>query len=472
MTAYEGPMTDENIRHIFRDANDLIRRELLCCGHGLYAYAIDGLIASGAASDYVLKPLAEHLLGETMEALYTSAMAGALYNIVAVRCEDVTDLALKLVNGFCVVLFPGVGAIAFEVKTPDKRGTSAPEVENTVKGPKDAFVETVRSNTSYVRRHLRSPDLRLYETQVGRRSLTNVSLMWLEGITDPELVAKMKTRLSQIDVDGFLSPAAVEEYVTGSRATAFPLVQFTERPDRFSQGLLEGRVGLLVDGLPLGYLAPADLMSLMESPEDQGRDYLGASAVRILRYLALLASLLLPAVYIALATFHQALIPLPLLRSIVESKQAVPFSTTAEVLGLLIAFELLQESGIHLPQAIGQSVSIIGGIVVGSAAVEAKLVSAVPLIMVSIAGVCGFALPNRDLANALRVWRFGIAVLAALFGLYGVAAGAAVLLLHLSGLKCLGVSYLAPTGSVIRKRLVKNKYRVSALKPLDRRKQK
>jgi len=150
----------------------------------------------------------------------------------------------------------------------------------------------------------------------------------------------------------------------------------------------------------------------------------------------------------------------------------VPFSTAAEVLGLLIAFELLQESGIHLPQAIGQSVSIIGGIVVGSAAVEAKLISAVPLIMVSIAGVCGFALPNRDLANALRVWRFGIAVLSAISGLYGVAAGALVLLIHLSGLRCLGVPYLARTGTILRRRLKKNKFRSEKLNPRDRRKQK
>ena len=472
MTSYPGEMTDENIRAIFRDANDFIRRPLLCCGRKLYAYAIDGLIAAAYATDYVIKPIAEQLRGDTMKALYRNSLDGVIYNVVAEPCKDVSDLALKLVNGFCVVLFPGEGAIAFEVKTPDKRGTSAPEVENTVKGPKDAFVETVRSNTSYIRRHLRSPDLRLYETQVGRRSLTNVSVLWLEGITDPALVARMKQRIAQIDIDGLLSPSAVEEYITGSRSTAFPLMQFTERPDRFCQGLLEGRVGLLVDGLPLGYLAPADIMSLMESPEDEGRDYVGASAVRVLRYLALLASLLLPAVYIALATFHQALIPLPLLRSVIESKQAVPFSTAAEVLGLLIAFELLQESGIHLPQAIGQSVSIIGGIVVGSAAVEAKLISAVPLIMVSIAGVCGFALPNRDLANALRVWRFGIAVLSAISGLYGVAAGALVLLIHLSGLRCLGVPYLARTGTILRRRLKNNKFRSEKLNPRDRRKQK
>ncbi len=310
-----------------------------------------------------------------MLTLYRKALHGTVYNSVTVKADSLKETAQLLVNGFCVVLFPGVGAVAYEAKTPEKRSLSAPEVENTVKGAKDAFVETVRSNTSLVRRHLRAPELRLREIIVGRRSLTNVTVAWLDGVTNMEYVERIQERLKSIDIDGLISPSAVEEYVTGSRKTAFPMLQYTERPDRFCQGLLDGRVGLLVDGLPLGYLAPVDLMYLMESPEDRGRDYIGSSAVRILRYLALFISLLLPGFYIAVATFHQALIPLPLLRSIIESKQSVPFSTMSEVLAFLIAFELLQESGIHLPQAIGQSVSVIGGIVVGTAAVDAGLIS-------------------------------------------------------------------------------------------------
>lgn len=473
---YSGELNDQNISAIFAGAGDFVRREIRCGIWKLYAYSIDGLVSGGDISDYVLKPISENLEADNLTQLYEQALHGRVYNAVADACADLDTVSLKLVNGFCVVLFPGVGAVAYEVKTGEKRSLSAPEVENTVKGPKDAFVETVRSNTSLIRRHLRSPGLRIYETQIGRRSLTNVSVVYLDGITNPELVSKMKARLDEIDIDGFLSPSAVEEYVTGARITPFPLMQYTERADRFCQGLLDGRVGLLVDGLPLGYLAPVNIGYLMESLEDRSRDFISASFVKILRYGALLASLFLPAIYIALISFHPDWIPGLLQETLINSREGIPFSVGGEVLSLLIAYELLQESGIHLPQAIGQSVSTIGGIVVGTAAVEAGLISPVVLIVVSIAGVCGFALPNRDLANAVRVCRFAVSVLSAFLGLIGVVIGTGALLLHLYRLKTMGMRYLQiRTGSnraVLRSRLKNQKYRDEKLDPLDDRNQK
>lgn len=466
-------VTDQAICTIFEHSSDFIRRELCCADRNLVIYAIDGLVSGNAMSEYVIGPLAELKEPQLLEVLYRRALEGAIYNSVTLPCSSTEQAARFLVNGFCVLLFPGLGALACEVKTGDKRNPAPPEVENTIKGSKDAFVETVRSNTSLIRRHLRSPNLKIEETIVGRKSLTTVSVVWLQGVTNQELVSRMKKRLDSIQIDGLLSPAAVEEYVTGSRATAFPLLQYTERPDKFCQGILSGRIGLLVDGLPIGYLAPADLGYLMESPEDLGTDYVSASCIRVIRYVSLFLSLLLPGIYIALATFQQDLIPLPMLRAIIESKQRVPFSTASEVIALLLAFELLQESGIHLPRAVGQAVSVVGGIVVGTAAVEAGLVSPTSLITVSLAGICGFSLPNRDFAEALRLWRFVIAGLGAFAGMFGVTVGGLLLLEHLAGLTCLDVPYLEPFAegqkpSVLRSRLKFNRLRPGRLRPEDR----
>ena len=458
----------------FEDAADFETRKVLCGGQLLTVLFLDGLTSGGDIAEQVVRPLAQMTDEAREEVLYTRALQGGVWCASVKEPESTQQAAELLVNGFCVILFPKSGkALGCEVKTGEKRSPSPPETENTVKGAKDAFTETLRTNTSLVRRHLRTPGLRLTETVIGKRTLTKVTVCWIGGLTDPELPRRMQERLSSIDIDGALSPAAIEEYVTGSRRTAFPLLEYTERTDHFCQGLLDGQVGLLVDGLPLGYLAPVGLGRLMRSPEDRATDFFSASMLRLLRYAALGVSLLLPALYAAMAMFHQQMLPTKLLLSIIESKQNVPFSTLLEVLGLLCAFELLQQAGLHLPQAVGTAVSIIGGLVVGTAAVDAKLVSPAALIVTASSGICGFTLPNRELSDAVRLWRFILTVLAGLWGLFGVTVGLLLLLTELAGLESLGRSYLSPfgraevKGALVRPRLVRQKWRDGALKPMD-----
>lgn len=458
----------------FEDAADFETRKVLCGGQLLTVLFLDGLTSGGDIAEQVVRPLAQMTDEAREEVLYTRALQGGVWCASVKEPESTQQAEELLVNGFCVILFPKSGkALGCEVKTGEKRSPSPPETENTVKGAKDAFTETLRTNTSLVRRHLRTPGLRLTETVIGKRTLTKVTVCWIDRLTDPELPRRMQERLSSIDIDGALSPAAIEEYVTGSRRTAFPLLEYTERTDHFCQGLLDGQVGLLTDGLPLGYLAPVGLGRLMRSPEDRATDFFSASMLRLLRYAALGVSLLLPALYAAMAMFHQQMLPTKLLLSIIESKQNVPFSTLLEVLGLLCAFELLQQAGLHLPQAVGTAVSIIGGLVVGTAAVDAKLVSPAALIVTASSGICGFTLPNRELSDAVRLWRFVLTVLAGLWGLFGVTVGLLLLLTELAGLESLGRSYLSPfgraevKGALVRPRLVRQKWRDGALKPMD-----
>lgn len=433
-------LTIQALCRAFDRQDDFFHRPIQAGEQTVHICYIDGMVSVSEITDQILRPLAG-LQPSSLRELYDLAMNGQVYGAGARSCDTVEQATSLLLAGYAVLVIPGTAAAAFEVKPPTFRGPQTPQVENTVKGPKDAFVENIRTNTALVRRHLPRPDLRLREVDVGS---TRVAVLWLEQEAREELPRRMLQRLTSLRVPALLTPASAEEGITGSRLTAFPLLSYTERPDRLCQGLLQGRVAVLVSGLPLGYLAPADLGTLMVSPEDEGTDFISASFVRILRYGALLLSLLLPGAYVAMTLFHQEMIPLPLLRAIIRSKESVPFSTAAEVMALLLAFELLQETGLHLPKSVGQSVSLIGGIVVGTAAVEAALISPAALIMVSIAGVCGFALPNRDLANALRLWRFFLAWLGAVGGLFAVTCGALALVIHLAGLTTLDHPYLAP----------------------------
>ena len=250
--------------------------------------------------------------------------------------------------------------------------------------------------------------------------------------------------MQAIDTDELFETAALEEQIVDDVETAFPMLSYTERPDRFCAGLVEGRVGVIVDGIPLGYLLPGTVGQFFTTGQDRAQNWITASCLAVLRYVCMLASLFLPAVYVAAVNFHPEMLPARLAWSISEAKANVPFSTVFEVLILLLAFEVVQEAGLRLPGAIGQTVSILGGLVVGSAAVEAQIVSPVVLIVVAIAGIAGYTVPNQDFSGALRIWRFALAIAASLGGLFAVVAVASVLVIRLAQLESFGVPYLTP----------------------------
>lgn len=440
----------ESLRRLFAEAADFTERALCFAGVDCTLCFVDGLVSGAEIAEFVIRPLGQLPGTLTPAELLERTLRDGTDAASVSCCADAADAEAKLLNGFCLLAVPGAGAAAFEVKSGERRGISEPEVESTTRGPKDAFTETARTNTALVRRHLRTARLRLWESSVGSLSRTGVSLLWLEGITEPETVARMKARLEALDVEELLTPAAVERALPGRRS-AVPLLQYTERTDKFAAGLLAGRVGLFVDGLPVGYLAPVNLGWLLEAAEDRDTDRLSARFLKLLRLLALGCALLLPALYVAMAGFHQEMLPTQLLEAIIESKRNVPFPTALEVLGLLAAFELLQEAGLSAPKAVSQPVSIIGGLVVGTAAVEANLISPAALIMVSAAGICGFALPGKSFVDAVRLCRFGLSLCAALAGLCGLTLGLLALLIRLSALDSFGRAWLAPFSELRRK---------------------
>jgi len=443
-----------------------------------------GMARTERFNDYVLRPLAqdEKLGTIPMDRVPDRLAKGALYTLAADWEDNMDKVAVALVAGACALFCPGKsGALVIPIPTEEKRSVGQPENEPALKGSRESFVETVRTNTSMVRRYLKAPELKIKEQIVGRQSLTLVDVLYLDGIADPDTIKRLENRLQDIDIDGVEATGNLEEYLVDGTKSPFPRMVYTQRPDRFCQGLLEGRVGLIADGIPLGWLVPGTIDQFFKTSQDRAYHWLVSSALRLLRYGCALVTLLLPGLYIALVTFHPEAIPAKLALSIVAAKQEVPFSTVFEVLTMLLAFEVIQEAGLRLPGPIGSTVSILGGLVVGSAAVEARIVSPAVLVAVAIAGIAGYTQPSQDFGNALRLWRFLLAVLASVGGLFGLVLGAAALLYHLACLESFGVPYLAPftTGtrrkkggpSLIRLPLPMIKWRDGAVNTDNRRNQ-
>ena len=446
---------------------------------------LDGLVSSKDVSDDVLRPLTDDTRfpgGRDAESAISSMLHGAVWACAVKERAVLGETVQDLLHGSCAVVFDRVGkAVTFEVKSGETRSISEPSSEKTIKGGKDAFVETLRINTSLVRKRLRTSSLKLKQTVVGRRSGTDVALLWLDGVSNKETLAELFRRLDGIDVDGLTAAGGLEQYIVDRPGSLFPQLMHTERPDQFATELLAGRIGLLVDGLPLGFLLPTTLPAFLRVADDRAQHWALSSGLMLLRWLALAASMLLPAFFTAVAMYHQEMIPTRILLSMIEAKQEVPFSVAVEILAMLISFELLMEAGMRLPDPVGDTVSIIGGLIVGQSAVEAKVVSPISVIVVATTAICGFIQPSRDLGSALRILRFGMVLLAVTLGLFGVMLGSAILIWYLCTLESFGVPYTAPIAeggfreilkAVFRLPLPADRYRESALRTEDRRRQK
>ncbi len=446
------PLTLESLQEVFQGCVDFNVRPLMLCGDPKKVVTlcfVAGMVRLERACDYVLKPLAQsrELSDCTLDEAYELMRTGSVYDLSVTEKTTMDDAAATLINGDCLLLFGEGKALSFMTGTEEKRSVSDPKNEPVIKGSRDSFVESIRTNTSLVRRRLRAPELKVREQIVGRQSMTPVDILYIKGIADPALVEETERRIKRIDIDALLMTGSLEEYVVDEIDTSFPLISYTERPDQFCQGLVEGRVGILIDGLPLGYLLPGDIRQFFKTGQDRSENWVVASALTVLRYLCMLITLFLPGIYVAAVLFHPEMIPLKLALSINAAKTDVPFTTVFEVIIMLLAFEVIQEAGLRLPGPIGQTVSILGGLVVGSAAVEAKIVSPVVLIVVAIAGIAGYTMPSLDFAGALRIWRFFLVFAAGVAGAFGLALVGAVLVYRLAMIESFGVAYLTPFAS-------------------------
>lgn len=448
---YDCRISVEGLKTIFSGCEDFFLREIrLGSEKNILGFVcwIDGLVCETDVSEDVIRPLtASSRLAAASSARQAARLIeqGAVWRGTARRRETADALVSDLTAGCAALIFETLGvALTFETKSQTGRPVQEATIEKAVKGPRDAFCETLRVNTALVRRRLRTPKLKLTEQTAGRESNTRVALLYIEGIAKPSLVEAVRSRLAAMDLDAVLSAGDLEPYVTDHPRSPLPQTAHTERPDKLAAALLQGRVGLLADGLPVGFLLPGTLGALMRAPEDRADPPLVATGLMLLRWLALLLALTLPALYSAAAVHHPEMLPTQLLVSMVEAEQEVPFGAAAVMLFLLAAFELLQEAGLRLPAPVGQTVSIIGALLVGEAAVSARVASPIAIIVVALAGIAGYNVPNQEIASLLRFARMMLVIAAALGGMFALTALCAMLVWYACTIDCFGVAWLHP----------------------------
>lgn len=334
------------------------------------------------------------------------------------------------------------------LKIPDKgypgRGVYETESEKVIRGSNEGFSESIKLNTALIRKRLRSPHVKVKESFAGKRTNTNVDLVYMKDLIYPGMLEEIEKRLEEFEIDGALDSGIIEQLTEKRKYSPFPQFQTTQRPDRAAMAILEGRIVLLSDNSPVALILPATYNTFIQTSDDYYSRWEIASFTRLLRYLASFLAMTLPGLYLAMTNFHTQILPTDLLLSLAAARQGVPFPAAVEIVIMELAFELLREAGVRLPGANGNTIGIVGGLIIGQAAVDANIVSPIVVIVVALTALCSFAVPNEEFATAFRILKFVFIFLCAYLGFFGFLLGMLGILIHLSHLESFGIPYLAP----------------------------
>lgn len=434
----------QGIRSIYENCSDVVFRSFYIGGKTkAFLIYIEGLCNVEEMDASVLSPLMDE-----RAAKFDTLIDLLEKKITVSKAKEVQTLAdciknLSMGSPVLLVENESIG-FAFGLAKWEKRSVEEPSAESVIRGSREGFTESMGVNTSLLRRRIRSPQLKMQPMNIGLHTQTEIIVAFMEGIADPTLIAEITKRLKRIEIDGILESGYIEEMIEDNPFSPFPQILNTERPDVAVSSLLEGRVVILVDGTPSALIAPTTIYSLLQSSEDYYQRFLISTAIRWLRYVFVVISLLLPSLYVAVLTFHHEMIPTTLFLSMASSREQVPFPALIEALIMEITFEALREAGIRLPKQVGSAVSIVGALVIGQAAVQAGIVSAPMVMVVAITGIASFTIPRYTAGVTLRMLRFPMIFLAGSLGLMGVMLGIIFIMIHLCTLRSFGVPYMTP----------------------------
>ncbi|NOU93842.1 spore germination protein [Paenibacillus sp. LMG 31456] len=446
------------VKQALGKSGDLIIREFTFDPDFRFSAAvvyIDGLTDQKSIQQFILEPLMLYDLSR----YWAAGEQGELLDIIHKEILLIGDIKTAgsykqlyefILSGNVLLLVDGISsALSLGLSKSEHRSITEPTNEVVIRGPKEAFTENIRTNTSLIRKRLRNPNLRIEERTIGIDTQTKLALVYVEGIIQDEVLEEVRARLDGIHLDKVLDSSYVEEFLEEKHYSPFPRVFNTERPDVVAATLLEGRFAIIVDGTPFVLTAPSLFMEYFQSSDDYYQRWNIATLIRVLRYTGLFIALLGPSLYIAITTYQHEMLPAELLFSLASQREGVPFPAFIEAFLMEVSFEILREAGLRMPRGIGQTVSIVGTLVIGQSAVEAGIVSGAMVVVVAITAISSFIIPSYTFSSSVRMLRFSFMFLSASFGLYGIMVGLFALVLHLSSLSSFGVPYMSSFGPMI-----------------------